>query len=79
MVLMFYYIIIREYMSNAEYNKEPVFYCKDCLSLKIRDVEHIENSEYCDDCGSTNIGTASIEEWDAMYVAQYGHHFTDKY
>ena len=76
---MFYYIIIREHMSNTEYNSEPVFYCKDCLSLKIRDVEHIDNSEYCDDCGSTDIGTASIEEWDAKYVAKYGHHFTDKY
>ena len=79
MVLMFYYIIIREHMSNIEYNNEPVFYCKDCLSLKIRDVEHIDDSEYCDECGSTDIGTASIEEWDAMYVAKYGHHFTDKY
>jgi hypothetical protein len=79
MVLMFYYTIIREHMSNTEYNNEPVFYCKDCLSLKIRDVEHIDDSEYCDACGSTDIGTASIEEWDAMYVAKYGHHFTDKY
>lgn len=79
MVLMFYYIIIKECMSKTEYNQEPVFYCKDCLSLKIRDVEHIDSSEYCDDCGSTDIGTASIEEWDAMYVAKYGHHFTEKY
>lgn len=66
-------------MNNTEYNNEPVFYCKDCLSLKIRDVEHIDDSEYCDECGSTDIGTANIEEWDAMYVAKYGHHFTDKY
>lgn len=76
---MFYYIIIRERMSNTDNNNEPVFYCKDCLSLKIRDVEHIDDSEYCDECGSTDIGTASIEEWDAMYVAKYGHHFTEKY
>ena len=65
--------------SNTEYNNVPVFYCKNCLSLKIRDVEHIEDSEYCDECGSTDIGTAHIKEWDAMYVAKYGHHLTDKY
>ena len=66
-------------MNKMEYNNVPVFYCKNCLSLLIRDVEHIDNSEYCDECGSTDIGTASIEDWDAMYVAKYGHHFTDKY
>ena len=65
--------------NNTEYNDIPIFYCKNCLSLKIRDVEQIENSEYCDECGSTDIGTAHISEWDAMYVAKYGHHLTDKY
>jgi len=64
--------------TKNEYNKEPVFYCKNCLSLKIRNVERVEDSEYCDDCGSTDIGTTSIEEWDAMYVSRYGHHFINK-
>lgn len=66
-------------MSKEEYNAEPVFYCNNCLSLRIRDVEHIEDSEYCDECGSTDIRTASIEEWEAMYIARFGHKFTDKY
>lgn len=66
-------------MKQVDYNEEPVFYCRKCLSLKIRDVECIENSEYCDDCGSTDIAQANIEEWDAMYVAKYGHHLTDNY
>lgn len=66
-------------MSQQEYNTEPVFYCKKCLSLKIRDVEHISNSEYCDECGSTNIGAADISDWEAMYMARYGHRFLDKY
>lgn len=65
--------------NDTNYNDDPVFYCKNCLSLKIRNVEHLENSEYCDDCGSTDIGKAHINEWDAMYVAKYGHHLTDKY
>lgn len=66
-------------MSKEEYNKEPVFYCKNCLSLKIRDVRRIADSEYCDECSSTDIGTANIEEWEAMYVARFGHKYTDKY
>lgn len=66
-------------MSQQEYNTEPVFYCKKCLSLKIRDVEHISNSEYCDECGSTNIGATDISDWEAMYMARYGHRFLDKY
>lgn len=66
-------------MMQEEFNEIPVYYCRKCLSLKIRDVEHIEDSEYCDECGSTDIEQANIEDWDAMYVARYGHHFTDKY
>ena len=66
-------------MTKEEYNQIPVFYCRKCLSLKIRNVERIDNSEYCDDCGSTDIAQASVDEWDAMYVARYGHHLTDKY
>jgi hypothetical protein len=50
-------------MSKEEYNNEPVYYCKQCLSLKIRDVEHIDNSEYCDDCGYTDIGETTIDKW----------------
>jgi len=66
-------------MKTEDYNNEPVFYCKKCLSLKIRDVEHIENSEYCDECGSTEICTTNINDWDSIYVARYGHHYLDRY
>lgn len=64
-------------MTKEAYNMEPVFYCRKCLSLKIRDVKHVEDSEYCDECGSTDIGTASIEEWEALYKAKYGHRYLD--
>lgn len=62
-----------------EYNKIPINYCKDCLSPKIMFVEGLENSEYCDDCNSTNVATATIEEWDKLYLAKYKHHYLDKY
>ena len=53
---------------KEEYNKEPVYYCKKCLSLKIGYVAVLEGSEYCEDCNSTNIGKAPIEEWDEVEV-----------
>lgn len=39
-------------LSKEDYNNEPVYYCSECLSLKIRD---IDGTDYCDKCGSTNI------------------------
>lgn len=45
---------------DSPYNDENVFYCKHCLSLKIRSAEE---QDYCDDCGSTNIEETSIFEW----------------
>ena len=44
---------------DSPYNNENVFYCKHCLSLKIRSAEE---QDYCGDCGSTNIEEASIFE-----------------
>lgn len=55
-----------------EYNSLPVFYCKHCLSLKIRDVPYMEDSDYCDDCSSTDIGQCNIEEWEELYKNKYG-------
>lgn len=65
--------------SPVEYNKEPVFFCKHCLSLKIRSVHSIEDSEFCDDCGSTNIETCHIEEWQKLYGEKFGHDFLETY
>ena len=65
-------------MTKQDYNMEPVYYCRSCLSLRIRDVEHISNSEYCDECGSTDIGTTDIETWDKLYKARYKHKFLEE-
>lgn len=62
-----------------DYNEMPVLYCKHCLSLKIRCVPRMEDSDYCDECGSTNVGECSIEEWEALYKNRYGHRFLDEY
>lgn len=62
-----------------DYNSEPVLYCKTCLSLRIKSVYCIEDSDYCDECGSTDIGKASIEEWEGLYKNKYGHKYIEKY
>jgi hypothetical protein len=65
-------------MDKTEYNQIPVFYCKSCLSLKIRNIDSVEDSDYCDDCGSTEIGECSIEEWETMYQERYGHKYLEE-
>lgn len=65
--------------SNKEqpinYNDEPVFYCKTCLSLRVKTVDIDSNLDYCDKCGSTDIGQAHIEEWKKLYKEKYGTNF----
>ena len=62
--------------SNWFYNNEPVFYCAECLSLRIR--PYNDNTNYCDDCGSTDILTAPIEVWEKLYEAKYGKKYINK-
>ena len=54
---------------KASYNEEPVFYCKHCLSLKVRTYNDI--IDYCDDCGSTTIEKTNITSWEKMYKEKY--------
>lgn len=53
---------------NSPYNAHEVFYCKHCLSLKIRSAEE---QDYCDKCGSTDIEQTSIFEWEKIYNEKY--------
>ena len=62
-----------------DYNTEPVHYCKHCLSLKVRYIPKMDDSDYCDDCGSTDIGECSIEEWENLYKSRYGHKYLEEY
>lgn len=58
--------------NKEEYNSIPVFYCKKCLSLKIMNLVGIEDFDYCDDCGSTDIEQTDIETWRGLYKGKYG-------
>lgn len=66
-------------MANIDYNEEPVFYCKRCLSLKIRRIGEEEEGCYCDNCGSgsEDIGQCSIQEWEQMYSNKYKESYLD--
>lgn len=63
--------------SYDEYNKEPVYYCKHCLSLRIRDAG-LSDLLFCDQCGSADILSANIEDWENLYKEKYGFRFLDK-
>lgn len=63
--------------SHNDYNDEPVFYCMHCLSLRIRDAG-LPDLLYCDECGSVDILSSSIEEWEDLYKQKYGCKLLDK-
>ena len=65
-------------LNKDEYNKEPVFYCKRCLSLHIMNESQLPDLEYCADCGSTDIETTDISTWEEMYKQKYGFKLLDK-
>lgn len=64
---------------EVKYNDEPVFYCERCLSLRIRFVSGLSNSEYCDNCGSTVIKQANIEDWRQQFKDKYRYDHLEEY
>lgn len=56
-----------------DYNKEPVYYCTHCMSLKIKSLDSFV--DYCDDCGSTDIESTDIYSWMRMYRERFGKDF----
>ena len=62
---------------NNKYNDAPVFYCKHCLSLKIRDAG-LPELLYCDECGSTEVLSANIKQWEEIYKEKHGFRYLDK-
>ena len=64
-----------EEKEKIDYNNIPVYYCKHCLSLKIKSVGDVD---YCAHCGSTDIDQGHIKYWQKVYREKYGKDFTDK-
>lgn len=60
--------------TQEEYNAEPLYYCKSCLSLAVLGDESGSGS-YCNDCGSAAIGRTNIQMWEEAYRHKYGKDF----
>jgi hypothetical protein len=66
-----------ERLPKEAYEEEPIHYCKQCLSLKVMRVAGIDDAVYCDECGSTDIGEANIEEWEALFEQRHGFRYLE--
>ena len=60
-----------------DYDSEPVRFCARCYSLKVKYDEEMD-SEYCADCGSSDILELPFEAWEQKYEKRYGHKFAVK-
>lgn len=62
--------IQRDKQKSREYNNEPFYYCKNCLSLDIRILNGVD---YCNCCGSTSSITEGndINDWLDAYNKMY--------
>lgn len=64
--------------SRSEYDDQPIYYCRRCLSLDIKQIGEGEGEggiDYCDDCGCTDIGEMNIYEWEEVYRKRYGKYY----
>ena len=64
---------------KEDYNSIPVFYCKQCLSLRVMDIPGVQDTEFCDTCNSTNIASTDINTWEKLYYEKYGRKFLDEF
>lgn len=62
----------------SSYDLEPVRYCSKCYSLRVGYIEGVSNSDYCLDCGCTDIADAPIGEWERAYKDRYGRKFVER-
>jgi hypothetical protein len=62
-------------IKSVDYNEEPVFFCTKCLSLAVLDADGIC---YCNECGSTDVRTTDIFQWEEKYQKMYNKKYIDK-
>lgn len=63
--------------TRAEFNREPVHFCKHCLSLDIQTDEFA--GDFCADCGRTDIRELTISQWEQLYKDTYGYKFLESW
>ena len=77
-ISLYIQIMTKKEEKKEEYNSWPVWYCNRCMSLNIKQIPNIEDSEYCDQCGSTDIQIALLPEWEKLYIKKYGKKLINK-
>lgn len=55
-------------------DEDNILYCKTCLSFAVVNEDGID---YCEECGSTDIGEMDITEWENAYIKRYGHKYKE--
>ncbi len=65
-------------MTKDEYDSEPVYFCKRCLSLNIQKLPAMPKQYYCAECGNVELESADIETWKNLYKARYGKDYVKK-
>lgn len=60
--------------SKKEYNDEPIFYCKNCLSLSIKEISNA-GLHVCLECGTPKQEESTVDEWNQLYIERYGKSF----
>lgn len=64
---------LKEKQINNPYNEEPVYYCKNCLSLAIQIIGNPEDEDsVCLNCNRTDIVKTDIFTWRNMWKEKYG-------
>lgn len=65
--------VLKEDQLNNPRNKEPVYYCKSCLSLAIQIIGKEEDGDsLCTYCNRTDVGQTDIFTWREMWKNKYG-------
>lgn len=62
---------------TGDYDNEPVYYCSNCYSLKIKR-EECTGIDYCAECGCSDILETPISIWEQLYESRYGKRYTAK-
>jgi len=76
---------LSDIIKQQEFNNEPICYCKSCLSIMVKTVKFPDTEggkerdvDYCVPCGSTEIESSHVSEWEDMYEEKYGERFFTK-
>lgn len=64
---------LKQTQMENDYNSDPVYYCKSCLSLAIQTIGEPEYGDsVCLNCNRTDVGQTDIFTWREIWKKKYG-------